>query len=145
MEGIRSNVAMGVQPQKKSNKVLQHALNAGVVAGGSYAVARGASHLCNQYDWANSTKFGATNLKFTGKLAKIHARISHFGEFLFPKGSKISEALTKYVGKGYLQGGAQRMLSEYKGKLAICGVATAAILTLLSAGLYKAGKINGEN
>ena len=145
MEGIRSNVAVQTQQSNKGKKALKHAVNAGIVVGGSTAIARGASHLSHDYDWANSTKFGSTNLRFTRKMAKLQARIANFAEALFPEGSKVSEALKKYVGDGYLTGGAKRMMSEYKGKLAIWGVATSAILTLLSAGIYKAGKINGEN
>jgi len=123
---------------------IKHAVNTGIVVGGSAAIAKGAGRLYNSYSWANAAKFGASNQKYIGKSANMHARIANFAEALFPKGVKISEALKRYVGKGYLKGGAERMMSQYKGKFAIYGLATAAILTLLTAGIYKAGKINGE-
>ena len=145
MEGIRSNVAVTTQQPKKSNKALKHALNVGLVGGGSVAMLNGARSLYCKYDIGNAVKFGgAASTKLTKVAERVHKIIAPIVDEIFPKGGKIANAIERYVGKGYLTGGADRMISQLKGKYAIYGAAAAAILALVTAGIYKAGKINGE-
>ena len=144
MNSINSNVVAPQQP-KKDHKVLKHAVNTALVGGGTAFIAKKARNLGRQYDWANAAKFGASNQSYVGKSAKLHSIISNWAEALFPKGGKISNAIERYTGQGFLTGGAERMISKYKGKLAIFGVAAAAITALLATRVYNAGKINGKD
>ncbi len=143
MNTINSNV--GTQQPKRNNKILRHAGNAALVAGGSALVNAGTRSFMSAFETANDAKFGASSLKYHGNKVRLHDAVSKFSEKLFPKGGKISNLLEKVAEKGYLTGGAPRMLCEYKGKLAIFAVAATAITALIARGIYKAGKINGDN
>ncbi|MBS4760155.1 MAG: hypothetical protein KHX03_05610 [Clostridium sp.] len=147
MEGISSNLGSVyfVKPEKENNhKALKHTINAAAVGAGVVATGSAAQSLCGKFDLSNAIKYNACNLKFSN-FDKYHESISKFAEKIFPKNGKISKMIEKYAGRGFMTGGSERAMNLYKGKLAIVATAVAAALTLVGAGLYNAGKINGKN
>ena len=140
MESVRSNVAMGVQPQKKSNKVLKHAVNAGILVGGSTAIARGAWELC-----ANHRLYDPQIIKpeYMRPIQKFFEKI---GEKIFAPSTFLGELFGATFGQNAKHyDNYKTALKQYKARGAVLALGAVAIISFITAGIYKAGKINGEN
>lgn len=132
------------QNAQNNYSFVKHAANLAAVTMGTSLVVRSAKSACNEIGFASAAEFGACN-RPSLKNGKLYQTVSRFAEAFFPKGGKVSKAIERYVGKGYLIGGAERMIKELKGKGLVITAATAAILGIAGLGTYIAGKINGKN
>ena len=147
MEGIRSNVAVTTQQPKKSNKVSKHLINTGVTTAGlgmtGYAykktgdiwrLAQTPDSLCGVGK--------ASKMKIFAR--KIKNGFEKLGEMIF-KNHKIHRMFERYeMNQGLSGSELARAVKFNKGCAAkVLTLATVA-LSILAAGIYKAGKINGE-
>ena len=136
MEGISVNVGAANKPQKK-HTVLKQVANAAVVGGTLYAAPYAAKAMVGTLPSYNARPLGAKRKAIGEYLMKL-------GEKLFPKNSSIHETMEVYAKKFFAPEKVDSAIRQYKGKWAAIGLVGAAALTVLTAGIYKAGKINGE-
>ena len=156
MEAIRSSEVTTTQQPKKTNKALKHALNAGMTVAGLAGV-KGAFDLSNDlWMYAQMDDLVGKGLnphvfkpscKTPPKILlakKIKNFFENLGEKLF-KNPKIHQMFEKYERRlGTSGDDLARAVKFNKGCAAkVLTLATVA-LSILAAGIYKAGKINGE-
>lgn len=171
MEGISKNyVVVQEQPKKKGGKVRKHAANAAATAAGVGAAALAHNKMQKIYGtFANQKYWGAENTKYTKTFVAENKNIlTKLKNSFASMGSKISKGLSKgfeALGEKVFSNPTINNLFEQheiswkkenlkefaknvkvnktQAAILLSGVLTA--LGIVGAGIYKAGKINGEN
>lgn len=141
MTTINCNPNVMAQQNTRGRKLAKHLVNTAVLGTGAVLVSKGARKAAMYYDWGAFAEAGKTTKSvFASQARDFYKKMSKFVNTAIPEGSKLHNALEKFYGAVN-----KPHIAAAKGKLAIYGVATAAILALVTAGIYKAGKINGGN
>ncbi len=171
MEGISKNyVVVQEQPKKKGNKARKHTANAAATAAGVGAVALAHKKMQEIYiTYAKQKYFGVKNSKYTKTFVAENKNIlTKLKNSFASMGSKISKGLSKgfeALGEKAFSNPAINNLFErheiswkkenlkmfvnsVKANKTLAAILLSGVLTALGivgAGIYKAGKINGEN
>ena len=162
MEGISKNyVVVQEQPKKKGGKVHKHTVNAAVTAAGLGTVAVGYNKMQNVYsdflvNGFHSTPVSGnknilTKLKnyFASMGSKLSMGFETFGEIVFSH-PKLNLRFKHHVKRYFPE--TRNNYKKFAEHLKICKTHSAIVLSavlaslgIVGAGIYKAGKINGEN
>ncbi len=146
MEGVRSNVSVQAQQPKKSSKVSKHLVNAGAVATGLGATGYASKKLHDVWSLAQTPRGGYTpntvsKIRFAQKIKNGFEKL---GEMIF-KNPKIHAIFERYESqRGYSGTDLAKNVKFNKGSAAACLTMGLLATSILAAGIYKAGKINGE-